>query len=859
MDPTFQTTALLWTAAGWTMMHLLSVGAVIGLMAALGRRLLKQARPELRYGVALACLVALGVSPGAIFVWLYEPVSPADVALIRPVENRKPAGSDATAIANRRHAQWPEFLGRSLDRPAGNSMRWSLDSVVAYLPWFWLTGSFSTLVMLATGLIGIEQLRRSSRLVEVGELPRRCRLLADSLGIARRVSIGICDRLAAPLLLGIVRPLILLPPAALSGWSVEQLEMVLLHELAHLRRWDNLVNLLQRVLESLLFFHPVVWWLSGWVRLERELCCDRLVVERLGHPFAYAEMLVALSGSSRPGRGAVLAMADRQVMTRIRRLFNLEERSMKLTMPEGLGLLGVVIVGTSLVVGSQAAPLRQVAAPDEMSRQVPKNAVDDVPAIAVPVAQPGKAAEPTSPAAPRDVPAPDSLQSQVMGKALIIKIEIEGNVAIPSEKIKSKLLSQVGKPLNQDRIETDIKSLMGAKWFSDVRYHLDESPPKSGKYTLTWVVREVPFLTKVEFRGRKAVPLKEIEDATGLKVGNRADRVRTWLSLSQIQRLYQQKGYFFADVRLLEGGNPDDTNIIISIFEGPRWGSDRFEGVVTSVNESVAHSDQHVGTALDHVLDGSKLAVPSGKSTGLAADPVRPTGPKDDPVSNSPKVPAAGEAPDSTPAPTLSNLPASQRETFLFPRSERRVEMRRLAIASDGVETWNCRGITILTKTSTFGIIEIEAEEAIIRRGPKRTELQPKNGETWLDPDDLPMNVSVKGDVILRQFQQGNPGKGEQRIFRATELDYDFVTDRLEARNAEVEVLAPGLLTPIKIKSPKIEQFHPLVRRPNGTLAWAQHREISAGSVSSRPTEAKNRPTTTRVPKFFEFETDGFW
>ena len=73
---------------------------------------------------------------------------------------------------------------------------------------------------------------------------------------------------AAPSLLGIVRPLILLPPAALSGWSVEQLEMVLLHELAHLRRWDNLVNLLQRVLESLLFFHPVVWWLSGWVRLD---------------------------------------------------------------------------------------------------------------------------------------------------------------------------------------------------------------------------------------------------------------------------------------------------------------------------------------------------------------------------------------------------------------------------------------------------------------------------------------------------------------------------------------------------------------------------------------------------------------
>ena len=121
--------------------------------------------------------------------------------------------------------------------------------------------------------------------------------------------------------------------------------MVLLHELAHLRRWDNLVNLLQRFVESLLFFHPVVWWLSGWVRLERELCCDRLVVERMGQPVAYAEMLVALSGSGRRARQAVLAMADRQVLTRIRRLLNLEERSMKLTMPEGVGLLGAVVCG----------------------------------------------------------------------------------------------------------------------------------------------------------------------------------------------------------------------------------------------------------------------------------------------------------------------------------------------------------------------------------------------------------------------------------------------------------------------------------------------------------------------------------
>ena len=111
---------------------------------------------------------------------------------------------------------------------------------------------------------------------------------------------------------------------------------------------------------------------------------------------------------------------------------------------------------------------------------------------------------------------------------------------------------------------------MATKWFSDVRYYLDESPPKSGKWALIFVVREMPLLTKVEFRGRKAIRLKEIEDTTELKAGNRADPMRTRLAVSQIQRLYVEKGYDLASVTLLEGGNPGDTKIVIEIFEGPK-------------------------------------------------------------------------------------------------------------------------------------------------------------------------------------------------------------------------------------------------------------------------------------------------
>ena len=152
----------------------------------------------------------------------------------------------------------------------------------------------------------------------------------------------------------------------------------------------------------------------------------------------------------------------------------------------------------------------------------------------------------------------------------ISKIEFEGNATITPDKIKPKLLSRVGQALDHDRVEADLKTLMGTKWFSDVRYYLEESPPKSGKYALIFVVREMPLLTKVEFPGRKSIRLKEIEDTTGLKVGNRADPTRTRLAVGQILRLYQEKGYDLASVTLKEGGNPGDTKIVIEIFEGPK-------------------------------------------------------------------------------------------------------------------------------------------------------------------------------------------------------------------------------------------------------------------------------------------------
>ncbi len=103
-----------------------------------------------------------------------------------------------------------------------------------------------------------------------------------------------CARVSSPVVVGILRPLILLPPSLLCGLDATQLAAILSHEMAHIRRHDPLFNLVQRVIESLLFFHPIVWWLSRRVTIERENCCDDMAAAHVGR-LTYAEALVQMA------------------------------------------------------------------------------------------------------------------------------------------------------------------------------------------------------------------------------------------------------------------------------------------------------------------------------------------------------------------------------------------------------------------------------------------------------------------------------------------------------------------------------------------------------------------------------------
>ena len=167
---------------------------------------------------------------------------------------------------------------------------------------------------------------QARRLVRLGTRPIAAHweqvkdALAARLELTRTVRLLESTRLQVPVVVGWLRPVLLVPTAVLGGLSPQQLEAVIAHELAHIRRHDYLVNLLQSAVETLLFYHPAVWWVSSAVRTEREHCCDDLAVVACGDAVLYARALTAIETLRHEEMGVAMAVTGSPLLARVRRL-----------------------------------------------------------------------------------------------------------------------------------------------------------------------------------------------------------------------------------------------------------------------------------------------------------------------------------------------------------------------------------------------------------------------------------------------------------------------------------------------------------------------------------------------------------
>ncbi len=282
-------------ALGLSLFHFLWQGALIAAAAAVALKF--AARAQTRYAIACGALLAMPAA-FALTLALSIPQAPATTGHI----TFTPAYSMNIPPAD--------------PAPATRDFSVYLEYAVP----LWLAGVVCVLLYRSVAWIAARRLRRRGT-CEVSEAwIGRLKSLATRARVWQPVVLLESCLAEVPVVIGYLRPAILVPAGMLAGLPAAHIEAILLHELAHIRRADYLVALVQSVVEGLLFYHPAVWWISGVVRAERENCCDDFAVAIQGDPHAYATALATIEASRWRASDPVLASNQGDLVLRIRRI-----------------------------------------------------------------------------------------------------------------------------------------------------------------------------------------------------------------------------------------------------------------------------------------------------------------------------------------------------------------------------------------------------------------------------------------------------------------------------------------------------------------------------------------------------------
>src|SRR6266851_3684141 len=332
-------------AVGWTLLHSLWEGAIIS--AALAALLMAMRSPRARYAAACVAMLVMMIGFGLTLVRVMPEGNHGLRTLTTPT-------SPAWNIRTGTDAPGSSYVG-----------------IAAVVPWrapFWIAGVCIFYLAYVASWISVCRLRRRGVCCASGHWQKELARLSAQLRLSRPVRLLESCLVEAPMVLGHFRPVILMPLGLLAGLPAGQIEAILLHELAHIRRYDYLVNVLQRWVEGLLFYHPAVWWISRVIRAERENCCDDVVVATSGNAHEYAVALAALEQNRWSGREPAVAATGGSLVKRIRRLLYPKGPNSAWT-----ALFSAVILMTTAAVvltAWQAAPALQSSAQQPADRAV---------------------------------------------------------------------------------------------------------------------------------------------------------------------------------------------------------------------------------------------------------------------------------------------------------------------------------------------------------------------------------------------------------------------------------------------------------------------------------------------------------
>jgi beta-lactamase regulating signal transducer with metallopeptidase domain len=328
------------------LLHFLWQGLLVGAIYACLRNYMTDASPQARYLLSLGTLALLALLP--VVTLLYLLGTPQVV-------------HEITGFAAGAHVFAP---------PAEPSLLDALRALVRPLvPWTVPAWSVGVALLGFKAFAGWRRARALTRQashaapVEWQETVNR---LALQVGVRAGIRLLVTARVAVPCVIGWLKPVILLPPAALTGLTPLQLEMVLAHELSHIRRHDYLVNLIQVGIETLLFYHPVVRWVSRDARRERELCCDDSAVHACGDALHYAHALTDLAALRGREPSPAMGVTGGDLAMRVERLISPHHAA-------GAPRLTSMMLATALCLGSllAMASARHMPAPSLQRMTLP--------------------------------------------------------------------------------------------------------------------------------------------------------------------------------------------------------------------------------------------------------------------------------------------------------------------------------------------------------------------------------------------------------------------------------------------------------------------------------------------------------
>jgi beta-lactamase regulating signal transducer with metallopeptidase domain len=336
---------------GLTLLHFLWQGAVLALALFGALRLSRPARPDLPYAAACLTLLAMLSAPCATALVLSRSAEVADV-------DRMAAEASGPGAIVRVSSGSPAHRAPRAGAPPAREPEAPWAPALPALVLAWCCGVLVLAARFAGGAVQARKLTAAVAPPADPEWQAALSRLAGRMGVRRPVRLVVSGLVSSPATLGWLRPVVLVPASAFVGLTPQQLEAVLAHELAHIRRLDFLINLLQIVAETLLFYHPAVWWVSSVIRRERELICDDLAVRACGDPLVYARALTGLERLRGPRPQLALGAGGGEFYERVRRLVDPAGGSRP---RRGAGsVLALAVAGLVMLPGFQALRLSHV-------------------------------------------------------------------------------------------------------------------------------------------------------------------------------------------------------------------------------------------------------------------------------------------------------------------------------------------------------------------------------------------------------------------------------------------------------------------------------------------------------------------